>query len=242
MNSLTLERIGSANFARCSARESLLSAALELLFRAYGYARDLGTDVWEFAVDIDEFRGAHISKSELRWLLGQGYAKHADEVSAPGIGKRQFRLVSSAAITNHSCFVISEAGAALFKEAATEGPSLVDPHSTLMISNGTGALATVAFGRVGIPSWNTCRRELSFNGQIVKRFRSPAPNQFIILEAFESHAWPTRIVDPLPAKGDQCPKRRLHDAIKCLNRSQSQVRLRFGGDGSGRGVLWEIAN
>jgi hypothetical protein len=225
--------------------EDPLSQALALLFRAYSYARDLGVDVWDFAVDWDEFRSANISKSELRWLLRQGLVQQADELISVTVRKRRFRLISSTAITGESCFIITEAGAAHFKDFCTGRPGI---EASRMRSDCQfegvlrAGLHEVALGHNGIPHWNCNRRELSFNGQLVKRFRTPAPNQFIILEAFESSAWPARIDDPLPAKTDQCPKRRLHDAIKCLNRHQSHASLRFGGDGSGCGILWDPAD
>ena len=74
---------------------------------------------------------------------------------------------------------------------------------------------------------------------MVKQFRRPAQNQQMILDAFQAADWPTHLVDPLPLRAAHCPKRRLHDAIKCLNRCQRVAAIRFSGDGSGRGVLWE---
>lgn len=74
---------------------------------------------------------------------------------------------------------------------------------------------------------------------MVKRYRRPALNQQRILDAFQAAHWPTHLVDPLPLQAAHCPKRRLHDAIKRLNRCQLTTVIRFSGDGSGRGVLWE---
>ena len=36
-------------------------------------------------------------------------------------------------------------------------------------------------------------------------------------------------------------KRRLHDTIRSLNRNQKEGRLRFKGDGTGEGIVWEGA-
>jgi hypothetical protein len=62
----------------------------------------------------------------------------------------------------------------------------------------------------------------------------------MVLNAFEEEGWPARIDDPLPPHSDQDPKRRLNDTIKCLNRKQVRELLRFHGDGSGEGILWEV--
>ena len=70
---------------------------LGILFRAYRYAVDTGSDIWDFAVDIAELEQAGLSKSEFRWLLAHGYAEHAEEVTLPTSPVRQF---SHSASTN----------------------------------------------------------------------------------------------------------------------------------------------
>ncbi len=89
------------------------------------------------------------------------------------------------------------------------------------------------------PRWDAVRRELWFRGQLVKRFRVPAANQTIILDAFEVDGWPPRIDDPLPGVTGIVAKRRLHDTIKALNHKQKDGCLRFRGDGTGEGIFWE---
>ena len=99
-----------------------------------------------------------------------------------------------------------------------------------------GSLATEA---KGVPRWDGMRRELLIEGQVVKRFRVAAPNQIAVLAAFEEEGWPPRVFDPLPPQEDQEPKRRLRETIRALNRHQRPPMLRFSGDGTGQGVLWE---
>ena len=74
----------------------------------------------------------------------------------------------------------------------------------------------------------------------MKRFQLPSRNQETILSAFEEEGWPPRIDDPLPPAVDCDPKQRLRDTIKSLNRNRKLVRIRFKGDGTGQGVLWEL--
>ncbi|MEO1524438.1 MAG: hypothetical protein AAFX06_03340 [Planctomycetota bacterium] len=52
---------------------------------------------------------------------------------------------------------------------------------------------------------------------------------------------PARIDDPLPVDANIEPKRRLSDSIKCLNRNQAARLIRFRGDGTGEGILWDAA-
>ncbi len=89
------------------------------------------------------------------------------------------------------------------------------------------------------PHWDPMRRELTVDGQIVKRFRLPAANQEAVLLAFEEEGWPAAIFDPLPPRDEQNCKQRLHDTIKALNRSRLARVILFRGDGTGEGVLWE---
>jgi hypothetical protein len=84
------------------------------------------------------------------------------------------------------------------------------------------------------------RRELRIGDAIVKKFKCRAANQEAILNAFEEDQWPPRIDDPLPQVTDLDPKRRLADTIKCLNRKQGNAILKFGGDGTGEGVVWRL--
>jgi hypothetical protein len=82
-------------------------------------------------------------------------------------------------------------------------------------------------------------RCLSLEGAVVKWFRVPAPNQELILSAFEEVGWPEQIDDPLPVTADIDPRTRLHDAIRRLNGCQANRLLRFHGNGNGDGVSWE---
>ena len=90
------------------------------------------------------------------------------------------------------------------------------------------------------PHWDRDRQELLVGSIVVKRFRVPAVSQEAILAAFEEDAWPPRIDDPLPPRRDQSPKRRLQETIKSLNRNQKHPLVRFQGDGTAQGVLWEF--
>lgn len=92
---------------------------------------------------------------------------------------------------------------------------------------------------VPLPHWCEDRRRLTFGGSVVKAYRVPAPNQIAILRAFQEEAWPFAIDDPLPPSAEIVIKRRLQDAIKCLNRNQRAPLIRFRGDGTGERVTWE---
>lgn len=86
------------------------------------------------------------------------------------------------------------------------------------------------------PVWDRDRRELSFKGKVVKRFRQPAPNQQPILDAFQEEGWPPRIDDPLPVTRGGDRRQRLADAVRGLN---AMDFIRFELDGTTEGVLWK---
>ena len=90
------------------------------------------------------------------------------------------------------------------------------------------------------PLWDREARELRVGNVVIKRFKWPAENQERVLDAFEAKGWPPRIENPLDQHPSICPKRRLHDTIKCLNRKQLNELIKFRGDGTGRGVLFEV--
>lgn len=88
------------------------------------------------------------------------------------------------------------------------------------------------------PVWNAERCELSIRGRCVRRTRGRrmALNVHTILDTFQEEGWPARIDDPLT---DGPNPRRLREAVRTLN--TNLTGLHFRADGSGEGVLWEIA-
>jgi hypothetical protein len=91
------------------------------------------------------------------------------------------------------------------------------------------------------PRWNSELRELYIGRTLIKAFGQRAPHQELICTAFEEDNWPRRIDDPLPGDGVTNSKQRLHDAIKNLNKGHRARGIKFRGDGTGQGVIWEPA-
>lgn len=91
-----------------------------------------------------------------------------------------------------------------------------------------------------MPRWDGEARQLWCGQCLVKQFRRPALNQELVLAALEEEGWPKQIDDPLPPKKHIDPKVRLHDTIKALNRRHLHRIIHFGGDGTGRAVLWRF--
>lgn len=211
---------------------------ISLLFEAYLYAMELGCDVWDFAVEIEYLHRAGCTGSEFRWLLSKGFVAHAIENTMPGESKRTFRHFEGSpgwTFSHRTCFVLTDAGLAFARDEV--GDLLPWPLGRRQVVKRVQQASVEGEPR---PWWDSQRRQLRLGDAIVKQFRVPASNQTRILAAFEEEGWPVRIDDPLPPNGEQKPKRRLHDTINSLNRSQKQHLIRFLGDGSGQGIRWEL--
>lgn len=215
------------------------SLFLQTLNEAIEYATDLGTSPWEFALRLDQAITLNLNQNDLRWLVKRGWIEHQ---TGDLLGKNS--SVISSDFCTESRFVISTAGLRALTSSTSErtppgtpSPSFppTAPRSTVSTSLADEPSEPIV---AATPNWDFERRELSIAGNVVKRFRWPAPNQETILSVFAEEGWPARIEDPLPQSNGLDPKRRLGDTIKCLNRNQRVNLIRFRGDGTGEGVLW----
>lgn len=93
------------------------------------------------------------------------------------------------------------------------------------------------------PRWEEETRRLWLGDRVLREFRQPAPNQTLLLAAFQESEWrEQRIDDPLPPQAGESAaeaKVRLQQTIKNLNRLLPEGSIRFRGDGTGQGVFWE---
>lgn len=209
------------------------------LLRAHEFAQETVREVWDFAVEIEVLQVFGMSANDFRWLTCKQYVKHAQETTLPSGCARTFRPEADVLFSDRSCFVLTEAGvcyarSALFGAAASDDGMAtlprVYPASQPPLENGSVSQ---------VPHWKADVRELHWNGEVVKRFRVPSPNQEAVLTAFQEESWPPHIDDPLPPKPEVDPKRRLNDTIKNLNKRHVHRLIRFLGDGRGQGVRWE---
>ncbi len=202
-----------------------LRPGLELLLDAMEYASDADVPVEEFAVDLASLRAVELTIVDLRWLVRKGYLKHLVEVAGDASACRCFRVEAPLSFADSACFHLTKSGMEFVSCVVNgEPPRIADPPVR----------------SAQLPQWDAECRELRWAGAIVKRFRVPAPNQELILCAFQEDGWPPHIDDPLPQAYSIEPKRRLHDTIVALNRHREQPSIRFSGDGTGQGVRWQL--
>lgn len=232
--------------------------ALATLVESYDYARDLGCDPWDFAVELPSLRRLGVTNGDCRWLAGKRYLEHAVELTMPGEPVRTFRQGGALLFGKRTCFVLTESGERFARKLSRE-PAAARSGATATaasLSDGAALLIGPAPAGGGAPAgangdlleqslkpvWDRDRQQLRVGKKIVKEFKVPAANQEVILAAFQEEHWPPRVDDPLPPHPDQDPKRRLHDTINSLNRNQKQSLIKFLGDGSGQGVRWEFTS
>jgi hypothetical protein len=91
------------------------------------------------------------------------------------------------------------------------------------------------------PKWDARARKLTLGGELIHRFRRPAPIAEAILSAFEEEGWPERIDDPLPPLDGRNEATRLRKEIYVLNRRLKNPVIRFSMDGTGQGICCERA-
>ncbi len=211
-----------------------IRSRLRLLLKAHDYARDVMRDVWDFAVEIRVLRAAGLTLSHFRWLTCKGYVEHAREITMPGRNSREFQRGGDLSFSARTCFVLTPAGLAVARAVRDQNGA----HQGPQWCNGT--TKRCARPAPPTPRWDTERQEFYVGSRLVKAFKLPSPNQEAVLSAFQEEGWPPRIDDPLPPHLEIDPKRRLHDTIKSLNRSQKRRLIRFTGDGSGEGVGWTL--
>jgi hypothetical protein len=204
-----------------------LRAVLDQLTAARRYAEDLQCDRWEFAVEIDSLIALGATTNDLRWLAKKGYILHACEVTRASDAARKFRKSPNLSFSNKSCFLLADAALAMPENQA------VVPDAN--VPNGYAAPNHPP----STPYWDGEDRTLYFGDQVVKEYRVLSPNQETVLSAFQEEGWPHYIDDPLPPLGDQNPKQRLRDTIRCLNDNQRNHLIRFRGDGTGERIRWE---
>ncbi len=189
--------------------QRVCSSLLSLL-EAHRYANDLGSDDWEFAIEITVLRAEGLTDTDVRWMVQAGLVDFAYDVSLPGETVRQFRRAQNLVYSETLCMILSRSGIkdmeAWFRSRPLPGPCTVPE---VIEPGATADPPTIQ----RIPHWDRDRQELRVGRVVVKRFKAPAANQETILAAFDEEGWPPRIDDPL----SPCPD--LAQNGDCMTRS-----------------------
>ena len=93
--------------------------ALGLLLQARGLAQNAGTELWDFALEIDRLFETGLTISDLRWLVAKRFAEHGQELSAYGAPHRSFRRGDGFFFDHTTCVILTPSGAS-FVDACLE--------------------------------------------------------------------------------------------------------------------------
>jgi hypothetical protein len=214
-----------------STPSAALRLGLQELLKAHDSARLMDLPPWELAVTLAGLFHAGLSETDLRLLGLRGYLLHRLEKAPLTDGRRQFEELSPLALTEHSCFLLSDRGLA-FARHFQQVEDGVPPARHAPGGDGQDPVL--------LPRWDCRRRELRLGEQVILHFLRPAPNREAILMEFEANGWVRRISNPLKSGSGRMAKLRLQATIKDLNRSRRCCLIAFGGDGTGQGVLWQM--
>ena len=228
-------------------------ATIQPLREAHDSASKFGRDPWDFAIELSHLVEVGISTHVLRLLVCKNWIAHRRETSHRSQSGRTFVPETELVFSDRTCFVITKLGYQFVNQLTDQQleQHLTNPKDRFMSTHHTEPAKDNPKDRqlkanLGIVCetvdliWDRTRRELRVGDRVVKRFKWPAENQERVLDAFQNEGWPLRIDDPLPPHPEICPKRRLHDTLKCLNRKQANELIKFRGDGTGLGVVLEI--
>ena len=216
---------------------------LSSLFRAHEYADEVEVDPWKFAIEWRHLKARGLEETDVRYLVARGLVDLRREISLRGAFERTFIVQDVPRLSGDTAFVLTPAGITFCRALGENGESPFTSDAELTsisprsippeLQQTTSAQDTETIK----PCWNRDRRELTFQGQLVKSYRVPSPNQELILSVFQEEDWPEFIDDPLPPQNNLEPHRRLQATVKSLNRHQSDRLIRFRGNASK--IFWQ---
>ncbi|HEY3966020.1 MAG TPA: hypothetical protein VGM05_15780 [Planctomycetaceae bacterium] len=82
--------------------------ALDMLWQARTIAINSDRTIWDFAIELESLLHAGATLADLRWLVAQGFACHAEEITKAQHTTRRFRPIKSLMIPRGTCFVLAD--------------------------------------------------------------------------------------------------------------------------------------
>jgi hypothetical protein len=204
--------------------------ALGLLRQAWDRAGALHVNVWPCAVPVRDLWAAGVDNVVLCGLQLLRCIDHRWERSEHRRGERPFERLGPGKISGRSCFVLTRQGRSFIDDMIAGEPTGLDGRLLGQEMGGTQPR----------PNYVREDRVLLWQGRLVKQFpRQPAQNQVLVLTAWEEQQFRSPLLDPLPRSDGVDPRKRFHDTIKALNHNQVNPLLRFRGNGTVEGAIWE---
>ncbi len=227
-------------------------AVLKRLKLARDDADDIGEDVRQFAVNINELVAA---KSEVLWLMKARWVHHFYDVTRDGESRREFRAATDAPLRDNSCFVLSDLGRVYVERhiLAANGVAQDDrkpkpsrrarerpkprQRRGLKLSGEPCSSGQASASPRPLPDWRPIEGELHFRGELVWQCgRKGAVLVELLLTRF-APGWPESIVNPF---GDTAEAhQQLKEAVRRLNNTLRGSLLQFHVRRNGGLALWK---
>jgi hypothetical protein len=195
-----------------------LRSTLRLLLHALNSAAVAQRALWDFAVEVIHLPALGLSTNDLRLLIDHPTVQHALQRMQSLHRRCVFDPPDRSLLAQKSDFILTAASADVIRLLLPQAVSILPDR----------------------PHYDRELRKLWLGAELVKHLKQPAPDQHLILSAFEEEHWRLRIDDPLsPDDHHDDPKLRLNRAIYRLNRHHVNSLIHFHGDSTGKGITWE---
>jgi hypothetical protein len=192
-----------------------------LLAGPYACAELLERAPEDFAVPTDLVRQTGISEAQLVALLDAGIVRHETAAGSRPPARAQ-RGDAAHLWAPRSRYTLTPRGMVVSAGLDRDGNGHAEPISP------------------DVPHWSARDRELTVRGEVVKRFLRFAPDQQPVLDALERLGWPAFLHNPFAAEGETRARRRLVNAVKCLNRRMVRPLIRFVLSANRDNVGWRL--
>lgn len=198
------------------------------LLCAYRYAEELKLDAWEFGIDAADLKKQGVREIDLHWFVAKEYVLCG---RMPRNRSARPKLLTEAHLTKGISVILTKSGAeyaaAVLRERKKQTQASA-PHE------GNGQSLPIK------PHWDRRRRTVTLGSVIIKELKRRADVQDLVYGSLEACGWEECIDDPLPPKGEQDRKRRLHNTVNNCNRNMRNPLIRFYTNGNGTGIRWEF--
>jgi len=200
-------------------------------------------DRWKSVVRLDAILQDQLDANEFAWLIGKGYVFAERQVGRNQPERTLGVGMGRALRPGHPWVWLTPARVAL-ADYLLRCYALVSrsiPQVDIWDHPGDPIPPPAFFLHPELtPHWENRTYDLWAGPIPIKSYSRHAPNQMDVLDAFQQQGWPRRTESPLQCDDYEIdPQQQLHDTIRDLNRTLKLRIIRFRGDGTGKGVLWE---
>lgn len=191
---------------------------LEFLWLATTVCQGDRSGRWSSSTSVTQLIAAGMAEKTIEEWVDSGRFRHAVETTGGLATRRTFDTRLAQPIGPRSHVLLTDKGKDHVRSRLGSKTKIDHPQGD------------------GGPRWSRAEGVLFVGKVIVKKFRHPGENQYLILDAFEEEGWPREIDNPIAAGNGVDERTRLKEAVHSLNRNQLASLVKFGICRSGQRV------